>query len=452
MKMKTLGLLPVAMSSLAIAMTATYAHAGDGVAELLLKKGVISAAEYKQLKKESDSAAAKKAAAPATPNVSFSKGFVISSDDGDSSVQIGTLMQLDAAGYNDSGSIDNAAGTEMRRGRLNLRGKFMKDWQYKFELEMFGSSGAQVTDTYVRYNGFKPFESTKPLALTVGHFKIPFSLEQQMSISTVSLMEHSLPNAMLNSRAPGVMLSTSGSHWSAAAMGYGEQLYSNTSSPKQDEGGGVSTRITWAPLLDKNSALHLGFSAQYNKPTQSDGGATIAFSSRPESHMTSTKLISTGTISGDVSGTKLFGAELAGSYGPLTLQSEYIRTEVARDTGADPTFAGWYVQGAWMLTGEHRGYNTASGIFKGIHPAHPVSVNGDSGTGAWELTARYSTLDLNDAGITGGRERDTTLGIGWYANNYVRICGEWVHVYAIDGGTYDGDSLNTLQMRFQLAY
>lgn len=98
-------------------------------------------------------------------------------------------------------------------------------------MELFGTTGTEVTDAFVRYNGFKPFESTKPLALTVGHFNIPFSLEQLMADKDLSLMERSLPNGFLKSRAPDAMLSTSGGHWSAAAMDFGEQMYSNTTAP-----------------------------------------------------------------------------------------------------------------------------------------------------------------------------------------------------------------------------
>ena len=463
MKSKTLGVLPTALSVLILAISTQSVHAADGIAELLLKKGVITADEYKQLKQESNvtpTAATTPVAVASTPtpsampNISFSKGLVISSIDGSYSAQIGTLMQLDAAGYNDSG-MDNNAGTEMRRGRLYLQGTLMKDWQYKFEMEFFGNSGTEVTDAYVRYSGFKPFESAKPLGITVGHFKIPFSFEQLMSDKDLSLMERSLPNAFLKSRAPGLMLSTSGDHWSAAAMGFGEQLYSNTTSPQQDEGGGASARMTWAPLIGDTHALHFGISAQYQSPTQRVGDEIISYATRPESHMTSLQLISTGNIAGDVKNAKLYGAELIASHDNFTFQSEYIRTTVSRDTGDDPTFSGWYAQGAWMITGESRPYDVGAGVFKGISPLHPVSTNDGSsflGKGAWEVVARYSTMDLNDTNITGGRERNATLGLGWYANNFVRISGNWVHVFDIDGGKYDDGSLNALQMRFQLAY
>jgi hypothetical protein len=38
--------------------------------------------------------------------------------------------------------------------------------------------------------------------------------------------------------------------------------------------------------------------------------------------------VDTGNIPGDVQYFSLFGAELAGVYGPLSFQGEYIRTDV----------------------------------------------------------------------------------------------------------------------------
>lgn len=108
-----------------------------------------------------------------------------------------------------------------------------------------------------------------------------------------------------------------------------------------------------------------------------------------------------------------------------------------------------------MITGEKRPYDVSTGVFKGISPAHPVGT-GDgsafSGFGAWELIARYSTMDLNDENISGGRECNSTLGLGLYPNNFVRVSGNWVRAYPINGGTYDSQTMNALQMRFQFAY
>jgi phosphate-selective porin OprO/OprP len=36
------------------------------------------------------------------------------------------------------------------------------------------------------------------------------------------------------------------------------------------------------------------------------------------------------------------------------------------------------------------------------------------GYGAWELAARYSTLDLNDAGVSGGEMDVYSLGVNWW--------------------------------------
>jgi phosphate-selective porin OprO/OprP len=298
----------------------------------------------------------------------------------------------------------------------------------------------------VRYSGFLPVADGKPLGITLGHFKIPFSFEQLMADKDLSLMERSLPTALLKSRAPGAMLSWSGDHWSTAAMLFGEQLASNTTN-QQDEGGGASLRTTWAPWIEDGATLHFGVATQYVEPTQKPGGATLRYASRPESRMTSILLVDTGVMAG-VEDATLYGLETAATLGSLTFNSEYIRALVAR-ASSDARFTGWYAQAAWMLSGELRGYNVDNGIFKAIQPLHPV---GTGGSGAWELTARYSQLDLNDGAIIGGKETNATLGLGWYANPFVRISGNWVRVLDLDRGLYDSKDVDALQMRLQFAY
>ena len=42
------------------------------------------------------------------------------------------------------------------------------------------------------------------------------------------------------------------------------------------------------------------------------------------------------------------------------------------------------------------------------------------GKGAWQLAARYSYADFNDADIVGGQATSYTLGLNWYWNPYAR--------------------------------
>lgn len=84
------------------------------------------------------------------------------------------------------------------------------------------------------------------------------------------------------------------------------------------------------------------------------------------------------------------GLELAGAFGPLFFQSEYARATFERPLGGDQDVETWYVMGSWMLTGQHKPYKAATGVF-----GSPKL--GD--TGAWELTARYDHIENKDVAV-----------------------------------------------------
>jgi phosphate-selective porin OprO/OprP len=106
---------------------------------------------------------------------------------------------------------------------------------------------------------------------------------------------------------------------------------------------------------------------------------------------------------------------------------------------------------SWFPTGEHRPYDKAQGEFGRVVPK--------SRRGAIELLARYSTMDLNalDAGVKGGEEAVTTLGVNWYANANVRIMANYLFVNNGANTTGDrnyipGDDFNVFQMRLGLMF
>lgn len=349
--------------------------------------------------------------------------------------RIGLMLQMDMAAYDDTDQIDNNSGTEMRRGRFSFSGKLEDQFNYRLEIEMFGSSGSEITDAYIRYN------TSSQSNITFGHFKIPFSLEQTMSDKTLVFMERSLGNSFLKSRAPGLMFSSYDKSWSAAAMLFGEQLYNKTDT---DEGGGFSTRLTWAPYQQNNTVLHAGISAQFVLPSQQTSTINYRYSTRPESHITSVKTVDTGLIGSDGDGLTLLGVEAAAAIDNVLVSAELMQSSFDTDSGDSLSFSAWYIQASYTLTGEIRAYNRKNGTFKGIMPA--------ADGGAWEVGMRYSEIDLNEDSISGGLERNLTLAVNYSMNPYIRISANWVHVISIDEGPYDGEEVDALQMRFQFIY
>ena len=105
--------------------------------------------------------------------------------------------------------------------------------------------------------------------------------------------------------------------------------------------------------------------------------------------------------------------ELAWRRGPFWIESEYLGSYVQSEPNGSPYFDGYHVSANWAITGEMRGYNKRAGIFKQLPVARSVYNNGP---GAWELSVRWSTLDLNDQLVNGGQIGIASVGLTWWLN------------------------------------
>jgi phosphate-selective porin OprO and OprP len=156
------------------------------------------------------------------------------------------------------------------------------------------------------------------------------------------------------------------------------------------------------------------------------------------------RLIDTGTI-GDVKDTTKFGLEFAYQAGPFSVEAEYFNVDVNRSAGEEPSFSGYHVQASYVLTGESRGYR--GGVFRGVSPSGP--------RGAWEVAARFSSVDLVDSGFTGGEQENLTLGLNYYASANVRFMVNYIFIDVKDstavpnGVTVGSDKPNVLLARVQ---
>ena len=121
----------------------------------------------------------------------------------------------------------------------------------------------------------------------------------------------------------------------------------------------------------------------------------------------------------------------------------------------DPDFAGYYLQGSWIFTGESRRYNAATGSFQNPRPMVPFSSGG--GFGAWELAARYSRMDLDfmegsrqpprvPAAVRGGDQSVMTLGVNWYPNPNIKVMMNYLLI-DVDRLNPAGPGIRSLSVR-----
>lgn len=409
----------------------TPALAKDDLLETLAQKGILTPEEYDKLKTQQKSEVI----------VDTSEGFKISSIDGANTLQIGTLLQLDLSQYKDD-KADLSNGSELRRSRISTSGVVLKDWSYRFEYEFSGTAG--ITDAYVAYTAFKP------VIITVGQFKLPIGMEQLASDKNLTFMERGLPFAFMPPRAPGLMVGSSGYNWSLNGGVFGEPV-GNASSG--DEGFGLASRATFAPVLTQSNLLHLGLGAVWRKPISNNSvdklSSAISFSSKPESDVTATKFVNAGEIK-NVHQYSIESLELAGQMGAASVQGEYQIVQVQRDVGSKLNFNGWYTQVAYTLTGEKRPYKADKGVFDGIRPNKNF---GRDGWGAFEVAGRISEINLTDSTIKGGKERNAALTFNWYLNPFMRVSANMVKVLKVEEGTAaaNNDEPMVFQLRAQLA-
>lgn len=368
---------------------------------------------------------------PAHAANSLSKSLSFKSDDKNFTMKIGGRIHFDAASYNDD-ITPLKDGSEFRRLRLEVGGSFLKDWRYSYSYDAVSNKDYRIKGAYIGYKGFKKWN------LKAGNLQQPFSLEELTSSNNITFMERSVVNLFAPSYTLGATANTWGKNWSATVGIFDDTIADRNQN--NDGSNGIAGRFTYTPIKSKDLLVHLGVATvQQNLGSNQ----TLSFSTRPESHYTNEKLLSTGRLT-DVDSKSLYGLEAALVSGPWSLQGEYVKAKLDRDNRANTDFDGWYVQGSWFATGEKRRYSSKSGAFKAIKPK--------SKYGALELAVRYSELDLEDTSVTGGEGNNTTVGVNWYINSNVRVMANYIDVKAEPNRNGVNENADVMQARIQASF
>jgi phosphate-selective porin OprO/OprP len=188
--------------------------------------------------------------------------------------------------------------------------------------------------------------------------------------------------------------------------------------------------------------VHLGISASH----VFSSSESIRYRSRPESHL-APYLVDTGEIDAQMTG--LVALEAAVVHGPFSVQGEGILAIVDPDGSHPLAFWGFYLVGSWVLTGERRPYDRRTGVFSAVVPREPFSIR-DRRSGAWEWAVRWSSVDLDDGQVRGGRMGILSTGLNWYLDRHWRVTVEYLFT-RVDGPAGEG-ALHTVQSRVQLRF
>lgn len=346
-------------------------------------------------------------------SVRWNNGFRVDSKDKKFSFKFGGRIQADYTFVSEDPELTarvEGDGFEFRRSRLVFEGTVYDRIQFKAEYD-FAGGDADFNDVWIGL-------ATDAGLLQFGHMKEPFSIEGLTSANWLPFVERALPiEAFWPSRNSGVGFSGGNDVVNFGAGAFYDADDFGTSS--DEDNVNLTARVAFRPLYADGGArlVNLGVSA-----TRKERAADLRFNARPEAHL-SGRFVDTLTFPAD--GATILDGEFAAVAGPFWAVAEYLVADVDAPAVGDPSFDGAYVSAGWYLTGEHRAFKASSGIFDRLKPA--TNFGGEGGNGAWEIAARWSTIDLTDAGVAGGEQDNLALALNWYLNPVTRMMLDWVH-------------------------
>ncbi|WP_068305316.1 OprO/OprP family phosphate-selective porin, partial [Kordiimonas lacus] len=337
-------------------------------------------------------------------------------------------LQLDATDVSPAGAPMLSAGDVLRSLKAGVGVEVSDRLGGQVELAMPSGGNVSLDDSYLHYR------VTENTSLSLGHYKVYHTMSAATSERDGGLPERSMVSDAFEVGTGGQLgafLHSYGDSWSLQT---GVSLDDLNEDTEDTDGWGLHVRATYAPILSGTSFLHVGLSV-YHRNEKDD---MLSLAAQPEAWLDGDDVFTSSLTPADRY--RHANIEVAGSRGPWLIQAEYggLRTKGTETY----TYDGGYVAASYVLTGEHRPYDAASGTVAALVPAQPLG----HGAGAWEVSVRYSRLDLQDRG-QGTYGHTWAASLNWYATESLRLM-----IGATDFST-DGDTHqrgNTFGMRMQM--
>lgn len=310
--------------------------------------------------------------------------------------------------------------------RLGTVLTLFEDWEAKIELG-YADKAISFKDIYLSY-------AWKGHVFKLGHQYEPFGYAR-IGSSNYRFMQHATADEALGtSRKLGLTYSYDRDWWNVMAG-----VFSNgnvQSGGQLEQGYTLSAKVIARPWMAEKKLLHIGVA-----PVFIDGKDEVSFGGGVP-----TMLLADGdnafldaTVNNVINQWKLDveGILLCNKW---YFQGQYYLGHLNRHDATNYNGQGGYVQAGYLLLGEKHNYDAATGMMKNPAP------------GSLELLVRYDAVNLNDAGIQGGRLSDVTVGLNYFLNKYIAAKINYTRMMVADASPLGNNRFDVLQARIQLSF
>ena len=407
--------------------------------------------------------AAPKTEAAGLPTAGWDKAFYLQAPDKSFVLHLTGQLQLDYRDYLDRPDTTDIDTFLVRRARLGIEATMLNYYEFRL-LPDFGGTSPTVTDAYVNVHYWDEFQ------FETGKFKQPFSYEQLIQDRYVPTMERSMIDQMVPARDVGAML------WGRSllndrldwgiAVSNGEINGNTDTNDDKDINGRVAIRPFNDPdLWAATRRLGFGISAGWGVEDEPINPLTL------KTPATVPWFAYNSTVRADGARSRI-SPELVYFYHSLGFAAQYYHQEQELQPSSssrvlvDVPTDGFYFTTTYLLTGEERtDYTQQIAPLRPFDPGLPFVS-----PGAWELVYRISRLDVPTSVFNAGAANladptkyssgatESTVGVNWYWNKWVRAQLNWEHAWFDDRvalGTGSNPYLkhqDTVYTRFQFIF
>ena len=315
----------------------------------------------------------------------------------------------------------------LRRVRLSVAGKVPpENVSYHLDLEFSGTDRGQVRDAWVGLDDLHLLNTVR-----IGNQKRPYGLNELNSSNFMTFLERPFVVSAFNeeNRRFGIMTygTTPDQRYNWRFGGFHLRQFQSTGSIVDNldevELAGRLASTTLFGRCDGRDYFHLAIAGSVGFPSPDPNDTTARRRTRPEARSES-RWLDTGPIDG-ARVYELLALESVLNIGRASVSAEYMNLWMQRedDAGSDLFLHGGYVSATYMLTDDYQPWNPELGILGRLKPSSPFirdQFRQQRGPGAWQIAARFSLGDFNDADIRGGLGKSATIGLNWYLNSHTR--------------------------------